>query len=143
MNRTLLHVLAHPTLGELRLGQFLSFMSAMAWVICLLWPGDTMSRPTYMVMSHIGNDFFWAAVFGGVMVFQGVRLFLTDSRPCTYSYMVNGLISLIWVFTSVSMLVSIYPPPAAIAGEIVVTIISVWVFANHKTSATAQERESE
>lgn len=140
-HRTILHIIAHPTMSELRIGQSLSFMSAVMWVICLLWPGETMQRPTYHVMSAFGDDVSWAIVFILVSLLQGTRLLVASSVPRKLASVINGVVAFIWVFTSISMIASVYPPPAAIAGEIVVTIASVWVFAHFRSASEKEDQE--
>lgn len=139
--RTILQIIAHPTMSELRIGQALSFLSAVIWVICLMWPGETMHRPTYQVMAAFTDDFGWAVVFALVAGLQGTRLLLSPSLPAPMASMINGLVAFVWVFTSISMLASVYPPPAAIAGEIVVTLASVWVFAHYKAAQKKEQDE--
>lgn len=139
--RTILQIIAHPTMSELRIGQTLSFLSAVVWVICLVWPGETMHRPTYHIMSAFSDDFGWAVVFALVAGLQGTRLLLSPALPLQLACFINGVVAFVWVFTSISMLASVYPPPAAIAGEIVVTLASVWVFAHYKTAQAKEHYE--
>lgn len=142
-DRTIMQIVAHPTLSELRIGKALSFLSACVWVICLLWPGETMHRPTYHIMAMFGDDLFWMFVFATIAIVQGTRLLLLSSFPVKFTHLINGAVAFVWVFTSISMLASVYPPPAAIAGEIVVTLASVWVFAHYGTAMKKNQHEAE
>jgi hypothetical protein len=40
-----------------------------------------------------------------------------------------GWNALLWCYTVVGMMISVYPPPAAIGGEIALSVLALWIFA--------------
>lgn len=104
----------------------LAFAELM-WGIMLFWPGDTFGRPTYHVMAHVMNEEAWALVFLVSAVTQVAIVLLEDynSRFARYFACWNGLL---WSYVVVSMLLSVYPPPAAVGGEIALALSACWIF---------------
>lgn len=102
-------------------------IAELCWAIMLLWPGDSFARPTYTVMSGVAGEDLWAAIFLVSGFTQGAIVVSTefDSRFARYFACWNALL---WLFTVVSMLISVYPPPAAIGGEIALAVAAMWIF---------------
>jgi hypothetical protein len=97
------------------------------WAILLLWPGDTFGRPTYKMMAHVMTEEAWALTFL-LMASLQTTIVLTESFHNVYARAFAGLNAAIWVFIVVSMLLSVYPPPAAISGEIALALGATWVW---------------
>lgn len=97
------------------------------WFAMLMWPGDTMERPTYKIMSHVMTEEAWAAVFLLSAVMQ-TSIVMTESFHSLFARMFAGFNAGLWMFVVMSMLLSVSPPPAAISGEIALALASVWIW---------------
>lgn len=101
-------------------------VAELLWAVMLLWPGNTFDRPTYFWMSQFGSETLWAFVFlvsglyqGYIVAAQKVRSRQAEVFACFNAF--------IWVFTIGCMLASVYPPPAAIGGEISLAVAAFWI----------------
>ena len=93
-------------------------LSEFLWAVLLLWPGDTFTRPTYAHMALVISEEAWGVVFAMSAAMQLTIVLQGDfhSRFARYFAAWNAVL---WVYVVASMLLSVYPPPAAISGEIV------------------------
>lgn len=97
------------------------------WAVLLLWPGDTFGRPTYSIMATVMPEECWGFVFLATSVMQ-ISIVLKEefhSREARYFAAFNMSL---WVFVVVAMLASVYPPPAAISGEIALAGAAFWIW---------------
>lgn len=97
------------------------------WFILLMWPGDTMERPTYHIMGHIMHEEAWALLFMFSAIMQ-TTIVLSQSYHTLFARTFAGFNAGLWSFVVISMLLSVSPPPAAISGEISLAIASVWIW---------------
>ena len=97
------------------------------WALMLFWPGDTFGRPTYAHMSMIMQEECWAVIFLLSAITQ-ITIVIKSWNHCTWAWFFSGWNFLLWAFTAWSMLVSVYPPPAAIGGEIALAISAFWIW---------------
>lgn len=97
------------------------------WFILLMWPGDTMLRPTYSIMGHIMHEEAWAMLFMVSAIMQ-TTIVLGQSYHTLFARTFAGFNAGLWSFVVISMLLSVTPPPAAISGEISLAIASVWIW---------------
>lgn len=97
------------------------------WGILLLWPGDTFGRPTYNIMASVMPENCWGIVFLMTSVMQIAIVAKEDfhSREARYFAFFNMVL---WVFVVLSMMKSVYPPPAAISGEIALAMAAWWIW---------------
>ena len=97
------------------------------WAIMLWWPGDTFGRPTYAHMAQVMSEDAWGLVFALSAITQitivGQGHFTKD-----YARTFAGWNAALWTYVVLSMLKSVYPPPAAIAGEITLMFAACWVW---------------
>ena len=107
--------------------RFLLAMAEFLWALMLLWPGDTFGRPTYNHMSMVMHEQAWAFVFALSAGTQATIVLLHDFHSRFSRYFAAWNASL-WSFVVVSMLLSVYPPPAAIAGEIALAFGAIWIW---------------
>lgn len=107
--------------------RILLFLGEMFWAIMLLWPGDTFSRPTYALMSHVMPEGAWTAVFLISAVTQ-LTIVLREDFSGTFARYFAGWNACLWLYTVASMLLSVYPPPAAVGGEIALALGATWVW---------------
>lgn len=104
----------------------LSF-AELTWAIMLLWPGDTFIRPTYTAMGHIAPEMVWAAIFLVTSLVQG-GIVAIDACSSPWARCFATWNALLWATTIICMLISVYPPPAAIGGEIALMFSAVWIW---------------
>lgn len=102
-------------------------LAELTWAVMLLWPGDTFSRPTYTVMGHIAPETAWALVFLSTSLIQ-YSIVALDSCRSQWAHRFASWNALLWVTTIVCMLMSVYPPPAAVGGEIALMTSAIWIW---------------
>lgn len=102
-------------------------IAEMFWAILLFWPGETFSRPTYSMMAHVMCEEAWAVVFALSSATQFTIVIRRDFHcwPARYFAAWNMIL---WCFVVVSMLLSVYPPPAAISAEITLALATIWIW---------------
>lgn len=105
---------------SLAIGEFL-------WSIMLLWPGHTFDRPTYKVMALVMGEEAWGFILllsaaTQITIVMGEHLHSLPSRVFA------AWNAVLWIFLVMSMLLSVYPPPAAIGGEISLAFAAIWVW---------------
>lgn len=102
-------------------------IAELTWAIMLFWPGDTFARPTYTLMAHVAVEEVWAAVFFLSAVTQ-ISIIAMEDFHSTLARYFAGWNAALWVYTVLSMLLSVYPPPAAIGGEIALALSATWIW---------------
>lgn len=102
-------------------------IAEFSWFIMLAWPGDTFGRPTYTHMALIVNEEVWSIVFLLSAITQFTIVLQEDihSKFARYFAAWNAAF---WGYVVVSMLLSVYPPPAAIGGEIALAFAAGWIW---------------
>ena len=102
-------------------------LSEFLWAVLLLWPGDTFTRPTYAHMALVISEEAWGVVFAMSAAMQLTIVLQGDfhSRFARYFAAWNMVL---WVYVVSSMLLSVYPPPAAVSGEIVLAGFAFWIW---------------
>lgn len=97
------------------------------WGLLLMWPGETFGRPTYTHMSHVMSEEAWALVFFLSSVTQITIVVRRDFHNWLARYFAAWNMVL-WVYVVGSMLLSVYPPPAATSAEITLALASIWIW---------------
>lgn len=97
------------------------------WALLLLWPGETFGRPTYLGMSHVMREEAWGLIFALSSVTQ-ITIVIRQDFHCWPARYFAAWNMVLWVFVVVSMLMSVYPPPAAISAEIALALASIWIW---------------
>lgn len=102
-------------------------LSELVWAILLWWPGESFDRPSYKVMSYVMPEDCWGWIFllTCFMQFSIITKGEFHSREARNFAAFNAVL---WVFVAVSIICSVYPPPAAISGEIVLAITASWIW---------------
>jgi len=103
-------------------------LSEFFWAVMLLWPGDTFTRPTYMLMQKVTNEEVWGVLFLASAVTQ-MSIVLMDDMHSRFARYFAGWNATLWAYVVTSMLISVQPPPAAIGGEIALALIAIWIWA--------------
>lgn len=124
---TLTRVLHIAFYGNQHSARFLLAVAETVWFIALIWPGDTFIRPTYAAMSSLGGEMFWAVAFGITAICQWT-IFFTRHYYNRYAATFALWNMSLWWFVSVSMYLSVYPPPAAISGELALAFGASWIY---------------
>jgi hypothetical protein len=97
------------------------------WFALLLWPGDTMARPTYAIMGQVLPEPAWACIFLLSAIMQ-TSIVLTESYHSLFARIFAGLNAGLWGFVVLSFLLSVSPPPAAVSGEIALAFAALWIW---------------
>ena len=102
------------------------FLAEALWAVMLFWPGDTFDRPTYSEMAKIAPELVWATAFGLSAVLQ---ICIVIYRQCdrTWAHVFACWNAVLWCSSIVLMLVGVYPPPAAIGGEVALAVSALWI----------------
>lgn len=106
--------------------RFVLALGAVLWGIMLLWPGATFDRPTYTLMARFASEETWGGLFLTQGLFSAYSLIFTEARKRACLLLDGVLGSMLWLGSCVCMLLSVYPPPAAISGEIALAAASWW-----------------
>ena len=101
--------------------------SEFLWAVMLFWPGDSFGRPAYVLMAELATEEVWACAFGVTSYLQ-LRIVLGNRQHTLWAHYFALWNSLLWAVVVGSMLLSVYPPPAAIAGEISLMVAAAWVW---------------
>ncbi len=127
MNKFFDRIVALIFFSDLHATRFTLGLAETIWAITLLWEGDTFTRPTYTQMSHVMTEEAWGFVFilSAVTQFGIVLKGDYHSRFATYF---AGWNAALWMFVTISMYMSVSPPPAAISGEAALTFAAAWVW---------------
>jgi hypothetical protein len=113
--------------SDLLATRFLLGIAELTWALALFWPGDTFGRPTYHVMAQVASETAWAWIFL-VTSFIQFQILWSGHYHTRTAIIFAGWNCNLWFFTVLAMYLSVYPPPAAISGELACALGSVWVF---------------
>lgn len=102
------------------------FLAEALWSVMLFWPGDTFGRPTYSEMSKLAPELVWAAAFGISAVLQ---ICIVIYRQCerTWAHLFACWNAMLWCLSVMLILKDVYPPPAAIGGEVALALSALWI----------------
>ena len=102
------------------------FVAEALWAIMLFWPGDTFDRPTYSEMGKLATELVWATAFGISAVLQ---ICIVIYRQCakSWAHAFACWNAALWCASAVLMLKGVYPPPAAIGGEVSLAVSALWI----------------
>ena len=103
-------------------------IAEMFWAVLLMWPGETFGRPTYNGMARVMPEEAWGLVFALSSVTQ-ITIIVQRDYHCWMARYFAAWNMVLWLFVVVSMLLSVYPPPAAISAEITLALAAVWIWA--------------
>ena len=106
-------------------------LSSIIFSASLFWPGESFYNPEYNIMKMFASELIWAFAFlinGSVTIWSlltGIKskyLFMFDSVGAT----------ILWTITSLSILLSVYPPPADCAPPLVFAFMSWWIMVRYE-----------
>jgi hypothetical protein len=102
-------------------------IAELIWSITLFFPGNTFDRPTYDIMSTIMPENTWAFLFG-IMGITQFSILATRNYHERFPVWFAAINQTVWWFVVISMYMSVFPPPAAISGELALAIGASWVW---------------
>lgn len=102
------------------------FLAEALWATMLFWPGDTFERPTYSAMGQYAPEVVWACAFGVSAVLQ-LSIVLYQQCAAMWARLFAIWNAALWLAAVVLMIAGVYPPPAAIGGEIALTVSALWI----------------
>ena len=102
------------------------FLAEALWAVMLFWPGDTFERPTYSAMRQYAPEVVWACAFCVSAVLQ-LSIVLYQQCATLWARVFAAWNAALWLAAVVLMIAGVYPPPAAIGGEIALTVSAVWI----------------
>ena len=102
------------------------FMAEALWAVMLFWPGDTFDRPTYSEMAKLAPELVWAAAFGISAVLQ-ICIVIYQQCDRTWAHTFAACNAVLWCASVGLILVGVYPPPAAIGGEVALAVSALWI----------------
>lgn len=128
MLKTMITKLSHILFeSDLVMTRIILGFSELLWFILLIWQGDTFNRPTYHNMSLLFPENVWAFIFL-VSAFCQFKIVLTKEFHTPFAHIFAAWNASLWIYVVGSMLLSVYPPPAAIAGEIALSFSSLLIW---------------
>ena len=113
--------------GKMHSARFTLAVAETIWCIALFWPGNTFDRPTYQLMALIASETVWGLLFGLTAIGQWAILFYGRYHN-KLAILFAAWNAVLWWWVCTSMYLSIYPPPAAISGELALALASTGVF---------------
>lgn len=114
-------------------------LAELFWFLLLIWPGETFGRPTYNGMARVMPEEAWALVFA-LSSFTQFTIVIRQDFHCWPARYFAAWNMVLWVYVVVSMLLSVYPPPAAISAEITLALASIWIWIRPFLLLKAYER---
>ena len=120
-------LLAIVVTSDLHVVRLMLGIAELIWAVTLLWPGDTFGRPTYFAMERVMDEEWWGLIFLATGLLQLWILSFEDYYTRA-SIMFSGFNCFLWNFVVLSIYASVWPPPAAISGEFVLSMAATWLF---------------
>lgn len=121
------HVAAALFDSDLIATRILLGLAEAFWAVTLWWPGESFARAVYGDMAVVMHEDAWGLVFALSAVTQ-LTLVALGKFHCVGAFLFAGWNFVLWFFVSVSILFSVYPPPSAISGELVLTLAAGWIW---------------
>lgn len=109
------------SLSATQLAQLTLGITSLCWAVALIH--QPVTHPALVLLLEIMPQTAWAAVF---MAIAGVEFgcLLRAIRPCRFAPQIRGLLAVLWVFIAVSLLLS----NIIAAGDVVVSLLAIWLF---------------
>ena len=112
--------------SDLIASRLVLFLAEALWAIMLFWPGDTFGRPTYSEMAKLAPELVWATAFGISAVLQ-ICIVVYQQCDRAWARVFACWDAALWGASVVLMLKGVYPPPAAIGGEVALAMSALWI----------------
>lgn len=102
------------------------FIAEALWAVMLFWPGSTFDRPTYSDMAKLAPELVWATAFGISAVLQ-ISIVVYQQCGRAWAHLFAAWNASLWCASVVLMVKGVYPPPAAIGGEVALAVSALWI----------------
>ena len=102
------------------------FIAEALWAVMLFWPGSTFDRPTYSEMAKLAPELVWATAFGISAVLQ-ISIVVYQQCGRAWAHLFAAWNASLWCASVVLMVKGVYPPPAAIGGEVALAVSALWI----------------
>lgn len=112
---------------ELIASRIILAAAELFWAVMLLWPGVTFTSEIYKHMSSVMSEDFWGILFLFSAIIQ-INIVISNKLHSLFSRYFAGLNMCLWGYVVISMVISVYPPPAAIGGEIALMVSAFWIW---------------
>ena len=101
---------------------------AVLWSAMLFLPGDTFERPVYTNMALIAPETYWGSAWCVYAIVLTWRTFSASMHRKWLTLSINTVGLLLYGTAAACIVFSnVWPAPAATAGDIGLSLISVWV----------------
>ena len=110
--------------------RFTLAMSEFAWAATLIFWGaahNLFDRPTYRYMDMLGSEYGWGAVFLLSGILQ-ITIVLRNDLHSAFAQYFAGCNATLWIISIGGCYLSVYPPPAAMSGELALTLAACWIW---------------
>ena len=113
--------------GSLDSTRFILAVSETIWFISLIWSGETFNRPVYASMAALMSEQAWAMVF---LLTASCQWYILYSKRYHTPWAVrfSAWNMCLWWYVVLSLYVSLYPPPAALSGELALALGASWIY---------------
>lgn len=111
---------------DLLASRFTLALAELLWGILLLLPGSTFERAYYHNMASVAGEDMWGLIFIATAITQ-FSIVLHGDLHNRFARIFAGWNMTLWV-TTIGSLLLIYPPSAALAGEISLVCAATWIF---------------
>lgn len=115
-----------------------SMAAAFLWAICLLFPGDTIARPTYKHMGEVASEQTWIFIFMSIGFAQAWRVVSRNDGATRRLYYlelsIKMIAALVWTYVAIACLIAQYPPAAAMSDCVVIAAGCWWDFARYEAT---------
>lgn len=114
--------------SDLLVSRFTLAIAELSWAVMLLWPGSLFHRRIYSVMGSIASEYIWGLLFLLSAAIQ-VWIVLGGFIHSKWAEYFAGWNACFWMFAVGTLVMSmVYPPPAALGGDIAIACTSVWIW---------------
>lgn len=113
--------------SDLIASRFTLALSEFLWASMLLWPGDSFERPVYHNLKYFAIEELWGSIFLITGILQLSIVFSKDLHS-TFARIFSAYNAFLWLFVIGGIVVSVFPPPAALGGEMALTVTAVWIW---------------
>lgn len=116
---------------------YVSILSGLGWGIGLLVPGETLARPTYRFMHHVGTDIEWGVWFIAIAICQMIRLYCKTEKSSVFQkyfdVSIRFLAMVTWIYVAAACLASQWPIAVAMFDTMIVAMFAFWDFVRFDT----------
>lgn len=114
--------------SDLLAARFSVGLAGILHSICLLWPGVKTNYDFYSVMFRVMPHEVWALIFFMVGMIQWSFIFKDEFVGTTIDNFFSAFQASLWTFVCFAIYLSVYPPPVAIVGEIIIAWLAFWIW---------------